>query len=95
MSKNRHLWRGYENTFRNRRCNLSLNEKDILYRSKGKTVAASPTRGRGRVRIKSRDQHPRDLATLGPEIPLGHPTVRTSPCVNIQVARHDAMLGAT
>ena len=67
----------------------------ILYRSKGKTVAASPTRGRGRVRIKSRDQHPRDLATLSPEAPLGHPTVRTSPSVNIQVARRDEMLGAT
>ena len=66
----------------------------ILYRSKSKTVAASPTRGRGRVRIKSRDQHPRDLATLGPKIPLGHPTVRTFPYVNRQVARYDAMLGA-
>ena len=66
----------------------------ILYRIKSRAVAASPMRGRGRVRIKSRDQHVRDLATLGPEVPLGHPTMRTSPCVTIQVARHDARLGA-
>ena len=67
---------------------------NILYRIKNRAVAASPMRGRGRVRIKSRDQHVRDLATLGPGVPLGHPTMRTSPCVTIQVARHDARLGA-
>ena len=74
---------------------LSYQENSsIRCKTESKAVAASPTRGRGRVRIKSRDQHLRDLATLGPGTPLGHPTVRTSPCVNIQVARHDVMLGA-
>ena len=65
-----------------------------MYRVRIVAVAASLLRGRGRVRIKSRDQRSRDLATLGPEVPLGHPTMRTSPCVTIQVARHDARLGA-
>ena len=51
-----------------------------MYRVRIVAVAASPLRGRGRVRIKSRDQHSRDLATLGPEVPLGHPTVRTPFC---------------
>ena len=50
----------------------------ILYRARIVAVAASLLRGRGRVRIKSRDQRSRDLATLGPEVPLGHPIVRTS-----------------
>ena len=45
----------------------------ILYRARSAAVAASLLQGRGRVRIKSRDQHSRDLATLGPEVPLGHP----------------------
>ena len=50
----------------------------VLYRARITAVAASLLRGRGRVRIKSRDQRSRDLATLGPEVPLGHPIVRTS-----------------
>ena len=66
----------------------------ILYRVRIVAVAASPLRGRGRVRIKSHDQHVRDLATLGPKVPLGHPTMGTSPCVTRQVARRDARLGA-
>ena len=49
-----------------------------MYRARIAAVAASLLRGRGHVRIKSRDQHSRDLATLGPEVPLGHPFVRTS-----------------
>ena len=65
-----------------------------VYRIRSRAVAASLMRGRGRVRIKSRDQRLRDLATLSPEVPLGHPTMRTSPFVTIQVARHDARLGA-
>ena len=47
----------------------------ILYRVRIVAVVASTLRGRGRVHIKSLDQHSRDLATLGPEVPLGHPTV--------------------
>ena len=66
----------------------------VMYRIRSRAVAASLMRGRGRVRIKSRDQRLRDLATLSPEVPLGHPTMRTSPFVTIQVARHDARLGA-
>ena len=50
-----------------------------MYRTRSVAVAASLMRGRGRVRIKSRDQRLEDLATLSPEVSLGHPTMRTSP----------------
>ena len=63
-----------------------------MYRVRIVAIVASPWRGRGRVRIKSSDQHPRDLATLDLEVPLGHPTV--DPLVTKRTAQYEARMRA-
>ena len=63
-----------------------------LYRVQIVAIVASLLRGRGCVRIKSSDQHPRDLATLDLEVPLGHPTV--DPLVTKRTAQYEARMRA-
>ena len=65
---------------------------NIVYWVQIVAIVASPLRGRGRVRIKSSDQHPRDLATLDLEVPLGHPTV--DPLVTKRTAQYEARMRA-
>ena len=63
-----------------------------MYRVQIVAIVASLLRGRGCVRIKSSDQHPRDLATLDLEVPLGHPTV--DPLVTKRTTQYEARMRA-